>query len=202
MSLIRKVYSKLFKQSTKPELPLDSFIKNGIVSIGDRNNIDSLVIEGYEFNKTSPNVIIGNDCYLQCKIVIHSKEVIVKIGNGVFIGPGTTLFCNHSINIENDVMISWGCTLIDTNAHSLKSSERKNDVSDWKRGWQYKNWAVVESKAITIKSNSWIGFNSIIMKGVEVGNGGVVAAGSVVSKNVDPYTIVGGNPAKFLKNTE
>jgi acetyltransferase-like isoleucine patch superfamily enzyme len=159
-------------------------------------------VEGYEFNPSQPNVIIGNNCYLQCKIVIHSKNVIVKIGDRVFIGPGTTLFCNESIEIKDDVMISWGCTLIDTNAHSLKSEERKNDVSDWMKGWQFKNWSVVESKPIVIESNAWIGFNSIVMKGVTIGKGAVVAAGSVVSKDVENYTIVGGNPAKYIKKTE
>jgi acetyltransferase-like isoleucine patch superfamily enzyme len=48
----------------------------------------------------------------------------------------------------------------------------------------------------------WIGFNSIILKGVTIGEGAVIAAGSVVTKDVSPYTIVGGNPAKFLKKIE
>ena len=50
-----------------------------------------------------------------------------------------------------------------------------------------------------IKSDAWIGMNAIIMPGVSIGEGAIVAAGSVVSKNVPPYTIVGGNPAKEIK---
>ena len=50
-----------------------------------------------------------------------------------------------------------------------------------------------------IKSDAWIGMNAIIMPGVTIGEGAIVAAGSVVSKNVPPYTIVGGNPAKEIK---
>lgn len=55
---------------------------------------------------------------------------------------------------------------------------------------------------ITIGNDVWIGACSIILKGVTIGDGAVVAAGSVVTKDVEPYTIVGGNPAKFIKNRE
>jgi acetyltransferase-like isoleucine patch superfamily enzyme len=99
-------------------------------------------------------------------------------------------------------MFSWGCTIIDTNAHSLNSGERLNDVIDWKKGWQYKNWSVVESKAILIKEKCWIGFNSIVMKGVTLEEGTIVAAGSVVTKTSEPYSMIGGNPARFIKKTE
>ncbi len=51
----------------------------------------------------------------------------------------------------------------------------------------------------TLENDVWIGAFSIIFSGVKLGNGSVVAAGSVVTKNVKPYTIVGGNPAKFIK---
>jgi acetyltransferase-like isoleucine patch superfamily enzyme len=60
----------------------------------------------------------------------------------------------------------------------------------------------VENKPVIIENKCWIGFNSIILKGVTVGEGAVVAAGSVVTKRVDPFTIVGGNPAELLKTTE
>jgi serine acetyltransferase len=52
---------------------------------------------------------------------------------------------------------------------------------------------------LNIENDVWIGAFSIIFSGVRLGNGSVVAAGSVVTKDVDPYTIVGGNPARFIK---
>ena len=52
---------------------------------------------------------------------------------------------------------------------------------------------------MNIENDVWIGAFSIIFSGVRLGNGSVVAAGSVVTKDVDPYTIVGGNPARFIK---
>jgi hypothetical protein len=52
---------------------------------------------------------------------------------------------------------------------------------------------------ITIGNDVWIGLNCTILDGITIGNGAVIAAGSVVTKNVEPYSIVGGNPAKLIK---
>ena len=61
------------------------------------------------------------------------------------------------------------------------------------------NWDQVNSKPIFIKKNAWIGMRSIILKGVTVGEGSIVAAGSVVTKDVPDYTLVAGNPAVIKK---
>jgi acetyltransferase-like isoleucine patch superfamily enzyme len=90
---------------------------------------------------------------------------------------------------------------MDTNSHSLISTEREDDVLDWNKGFEFKNWSKVESKRIHIHRNSWIGFKSIILKGVEIGRGTVVASGSVVTKNTEEYSIVAGNPARFIRKT-
>ena len=72
----------------------------------------------------------------------------------------------------------------------------------WLGEWQKENitrWLVV-SKPIKICSHAWIGMNVIILKGVTIGEGAIVAAGSVVTKDVAPWTIVAGNPALFVRN--
>jgi len=55
---------------------------------------------------------------------------------------------------------------------------------------------------ITVNKNVWIGANSVVLQNVTIGEGAVVASGSVVTKDVEPYTIVGGIPAKFIKKRE
>ncbi|MGC8751800.1 DapH/DapD/GlmU-related protein, partial [Hydrotalea sp.] len=65
----------------------------------------------------------------------------------------------------------------------------------------YKNWEKVKSSPIKIADKAWIGFNVIILKGVTIGEGAIVGAGSVVTKDVPPYAVVAGNPAKIIKYT-
>lgn len=176
-------------------------IKRGILKVGINSDIDNLEISiatKQEIN--SLNVVIGNDCIIDCKIVIYNTNAKILIGDRVYIGPQTTLFCNCGITIEDDILFSWGITVIDTNAHSTNVNERKKDVLDWKNN--SKDWSSVKSAPVLIKSNAWIGFNSIVTKGVTIGQAAIVSCGSVVVKDVQKNTIVGGNPAILIKNNE
>lgn len=61
---------------------------------------------------------------------------------------------------------------------------------------------ILQFKPVTVKKGAWIGARAVILPGVTVGEGAVVASGAIVTKDVPPRTIVGGNPAKFIKNVE
>ena len=87
------------------------------------------------------------------------------------------------ITIEDDVMLGPNVQLITEN-HPINPSERKN----------------LDLKPILIQKNAWIGAGAIVLPGVTVGKNSVVAAGSVVTKDVPANTVVGGVPAKFIKN--
>ena len=167
-------------------------------------------IEHFQFNLRSPEdrvyLTIGDDCVLTCTMNVGGQSNI-KIGNRVMINEGTTIYSVNGIIIGNDVMISWGCTIIDNNSHSLISSDRVKELADARKKFESKtlgqdtDWSTVKHAPIVIKDKVWIGFNSIIMKGVTIGEGAVVAAGSVVTKDVPEYAVVGGNPAKIIKYT-
>lgn len=140
---------------------------------------------------------IGNNSVFEGGAVFEKNNIKILIGDRSFIGGGTFLHCTNDFVIGNDVLISWNCTLIDHNSHSTEFEERKNDITDWIDG--KKDWNNVISKPIIISDKAWVGFNSIILKGVTIGEGAIVASGSVVTKDVDPFTVVGGNPAKIIK---
>ncbi len=201
--LLRAIKNKIKAagKQPKPVDPLQQLVENGNVIIGSGSEVGGMSVFSFEYHDNFPNVVIGKDCHILGTIELNSPTAKVIIGDRVSLGPGTKLFCRESITIESDVLISWGCTFIDTNAHSLKSAERMSDVTDWKKGYQYKNWEVAETKGIIIKGKSWIGFNSIITKGVVINEGTIVGCGSVVTKSTEAYTVVGGNPAMFIKNT-
>lgn len=149
---------------------------------------------------------IGEHSVVSGKFVFETTTGRIFIGKNTFIGGGLFI-CIEAIEIGNDVMFSWGCTLMDNDSHSLLSNERAKDVAEWKRGLdensigKYANWTNVKREKITIKNKAWIGFNCIILKGVTIGEGAIVAAGSVVTKDVPDYAVVAGNPARIVKTT-
>lgn len=147
--------------------------------------------------KKNTFITLGDNSLVECGAIFEKENIKITIGDRTFIGGGTFLHCTNDLIIGNDVLISWGCTLIDHNAHSLEWEKRKHDVTSWIQG--KKDWEYIVNKPIVIEDKAWIGFNSIILKGVTIGEGAIVAAGSVVTKNVEPFTVVGGNPAQIIK---
>ncbi len=97
-------------------------------------------------------------------------------------------------------MISLGVTIADHDGHATEFAKRSGDVLDWLAG--KKDMSIVPMKEISIGNKVWIGFDASILKGVTIGEGAIVAACSVVTKNVPPWTLVAGNPAKEIKKVK
>ena len=142
---------------------------------------------------------IGGGSIVEAAIIFDRAGGAVRIGERTFIGA-STLVCAESIDVGNDVLVSWGCTVVDHNSHSLAWSDRSRDVEQWYEG--RKDWTPVDRAAVRIGDKAWIGFNAIILKGVTIGEGAVVGAGSVVTRDVSPWTVVAGNPAKSIRLIE
>lgn len=145
-------------------------------------------------------IIIGNNCLINGRLTTETETSKIKINNNVFIGGKSIIDCKDEILIEDDVLVSYECIIFDHDSHSIFSKARKDDLSRFKKNQM--NWNDVKSKKIHIKKNAWICARSIILKGVIVGQGSIVAAGSVVTKDVPDYTVVSGNPAKVIKKVE
>ena len=106
----------------------------------------------------------------------------IRIGNNVGIS-GATISSNMSIEIGNNVLIGSGVLITDNDAHSV-SPKFRNDSSK------------ILMSPIVIEDNVFIGARAIILKGVTIGSGALVGAGSVVTRDVQAFSIVAGNPAK------
>jgi len=149
----------------------------------------------------------GSGCVISGRFVCENENGKIIVGDNTFIGGGLFISINK-IEIGSNVLFSWNCTVIDNDAHSLRAEERTADVRDWKRGLdegkigKYKDWSKVNSAPVKIMDDAWIGFNSIILKGVTVGRGAVVGAGSVVTNDVPDHTVVAGNPARVIKKLD
>ncbi len=107
----------------------------------------------------------------------------ISIGKRTFINMGCKFQDWGGISIGNDCLIGHNCTICTVN-HS-KDPERRGDMT---------------CSPVKIGNKVWIGANVTILPGVTIGDGAIIAAGAVVTKNVDANTIVGGVPAKYIKN--
>ena len=107
----------------------------------------------------------------------------IRVGKNVFINHCCTFMDRGGIILEDDVLIGPKVNLITIN-HPLEPSKRHSTIS----------------KPIVIKENAWIGAGATVMPGVTIGKNSVIAAASVVTKDVPEYVVVAGIPAKVLKS--
>ena len=153
-------------------------------------------------------VRIGERCILNVSITFESADGFVEIGDRTYMGHDTHIISRNRVSIGNDVTMAWGITIYDHNSHSLNWRQRSKVVDHVYRTYGTPNcfdeldWTDVRSAPIVIHDRAWIGFNVIILKGVTIGEGAVIGAGSVVTRDVEPYTVVGGNPAELLRRLE
>lgn len=142
------------------------------------------VIGKIQLIKTNSNIEIGDKVLLYSGVKLSAFGTDYKskliIGSNTSIGDRTEIHCGKEVIIGDNCNISWDVVIMDRDYHRLNSQNRVY-------------------KPVHIEDNVWIGCKSLILKGVKVGRGSVIAAGSVVTKDVPPNTVVGGNPAKVLK---
>lgn len=117
-----------------------------------------------------------------CKLSAWGTDGPAKItvGSRTYIGDRTEIHAGQSVTIGDGCDISWDCCIMDRDYHKLNT--------------EHEVFAPV-----TIGNHVWIGCKATILKGVTVGDGAVIAAGSVVTRDVPPRCLVGGNPAHVLK---
>ena len=108
----------------------------------------------------------------------------IRVGRNVFVNQNCTFYDLGGLDIGDDVMIGPNVSVI-TSGHPVEPSRRR---------------AAVIAKPIVIERNVWIAAGATIIGGVTLGENSVVAAGSVVTKNVPPNTLVGGNPARVIRS--
>lgn len=123
----------------------------------------------------------------------------LTIGSEVYIGDDTLISCAEQITIADHVLIAHGVQIFDNDTHPIMPSDR---VRDWMiiLGKEKGVRTNISTGPITISERVWIGFNSIIIKGITIGENSIIAAGSVVTSDVPPNVIAAGNPARVIKH--
>lgn len=144
------------------------------------------------------SVSIGSHSDVHARIVLERSHASLIIGSRTHIGGGTLLDVACGITIGDDVLVSFDVLIMDHGSHSPYFSQRKDDVVAWQNG--KKDWKNVKVDEVIVGSKCWLGARSTILAGVHIGEGSVVGAGSVVTKDVPPWVVVAGNPARIIRS--
>jgi acetyltransferase-like isoleucine patch superfamily enzyme len=149
----------------------------------------------------SSAIRVGANCRVEGELFVFAHGGDIRIGDWCFIGPGSRVWSALEIDIGSRVLISHNCTIIDSLTHPLDPHERHMQYKAI-IGSGHPGSIDLDEKPVRIEDDAWIGAGATILRGVTVGKAGIVGAGSVVTSDVPPYTIVAGNPARVIRRIE
>lgn len=148
-------------------------------------------------NGREPSAItIGPNSKIYGTLQVLGHGGRIEIGEFSFVSENTNIWSGCRVKIGDRVLISHGVNIHDTSSHSLSARERHLHFVEICTSGHPKDLPDVKQQPIVIEDDAWIGFNSTILKGVTIGRGAVVGACSVVTKDVPPFTVVVGHPAR------
>ncbi|MFI5150577.1 MAG: acyltransferase [Bacteroidia bacterium] len=203
MSFLTKIILKLISiERLRDEL--DNFQSHecrAMVSIADNSRFypSSSV---FNFLNSKTKITIGESTHIRGELLVFASGGSISIGKECYIGEGTRIWSAEKVEIGNHVLISHNCNIIDTDSHELNYLERADGYRNLLQYGHPKENKGVNTKPIRIEDYAWLSYNVSILKGVTIGKGAIIAAGSVVTNDVAPFTIVAGNPARIVKSIE
>ena len=155
-------------------------------------------------SKISKNghVTLGDNTWMYGNINIfpHNKDCSVRIGSDCYIGDQTRIWAAKKVEIGNRVLIAHNVNIFDTTTHPIDKNLRyKHENIVKNNGMPNYRFDTIYEDSVIIEDDVWIGCNSVILRGLTIGNGAIISAGSIVTKDVPPNTMVAGNPAIVIK---
>lgn len=192
INLIRSFYNKKKIANTK------KLVMQSVTQTGSSPEIQMGTIIRLEEGSTKEDIVLHeNVMLLGCSMIsVHHGKI--ELGNNTKIGDGSQIFCVDSITIGDFTAIATNVTIVDNNNHPINPEFRqymrltphKSDA---------RSWIHSDHKPVVIGKNCWIGASVRIQKGVTIGDNSIIAACSVVTKDVPANCIAAGNPAKIVK---
>jgi acetyltransferase-like isoleucine patch superfamily enzyme len=147
-------------------------------------------------------ITLGEQVHIRGELLVFSFGGMIEIGAFSFVGSETRIWSAEKITIGSHVLISHQVTIVDTNSHEIDHLSRAGSFKKLVTEGQPRVKPDILTAPVIIEDHVWINFNVSILKGVRIGKGAIIAAGSVVTKDVAPFTMVGGNPARLIKTLD
>ena len=153
------------------------------------------LIEGLPFTNENLTIRVGDNVRIYGSAGFNGYKVfekpLLEIGDDTFIGPDVRIGVGKEIRIGSHCLIAARVFIADHDGHSL----------DWKERRANRALDKEDIRPVIIQDDAWLGEGVFVCKGVTIGRGAVVAARSVVTKDVPPFAVVAGNPAKAIKKS-
>lgn len=144
-----------------------------------------------EPSQRGTRIEIGAGCVIDAFVKIKPAGGMgdLVIGPGCYLNSGCVLYTGNGIRIGRDVLVAANCTFAPTN-HSFADRDRPIRL----QGFQPSRGGIV------VGDDCWIGANSVLLDGAEIGQGCVIGAGSVVRGRLEPFGVYGGEPLKRIRD--
>jgi galactoside O-acetyltransferase len=168
------------------------------VTAGPGNRLADVRLGGRGGNECT--IRIGEDNDLGGLWLIHESDAEIRMGSRIELTEGCDIDVVESLTLGDDVFIAAQVYIADHDSHHPDWSIRSKDHYARRQG--RKDWSVVPRAPVRIEDKAWVGRRAMVLKGVTVGEGAIVAAGAVVTRDVDPWTVVAGVPATEIRKLD
>lgn len=196
--MLKKIYSfvRNFRNNFKMQFVRKDIAKHCTL-VGDSHGFRLNSKVGLKHGSTPEDIVLHDHCEVFGVInsYNHGKVVMSPWSK---LGPDSEISCANHIEIGRDTAIAFGVTIIDHNTHPINPEDRRYMRHTPHRS-EERSPKYAASAPIIIGENVWIGSNARIQKGVNIGDNAIIAANSVVTKDVPANAIAAGNPAKIVK---
>lgn len=196
MQILRKIRNRLLALKLYRRKQL--WLRSGHIDIA--GNV--MIFPETRINASKGYVSIGEGSCIRGSIEIQREGAKIYIAQNCYLGDHSRIWAAQNITIGNNVLIAHNVNIFDNNTHPIDYLERRKDFDNIVHHGKFENFKTLKSSPISICNDAWIGCNCIILKGVNIGDGAIIAAGSVVTKNVPAFTLAAGNPAKIIRKIE
>lgn len=152
-------------------------------------------------NREQSAIQVGANTHIKGELLTFAHGGEIAIGEYCYVGEQSHIWSARKINIGNRVLISHSVNIFDSLTHPINPRERHQHYLGIITNGHPERLNLGEAP-VQIDDDVWIGCQAIILRGVTIGKGAIVAAGAVVTKDVPPLCIVAGNPARLVRHLE
>src|SRR5262245_19298375 len=142
---------------------------------------------------------LGRHVLVEGDLLVHDYGGRIEIGEYSYVGTNTRVFSGELVKIGRYVLIAHNVTITDTNAHELSALERAQFFLRTEVHRRSFLKTSIKTAPIEIGDHAWLNFDVGVLRGVKIGEGAIIGACSLVTKDVPPYTLAVGNPARVIR---